>query len=68
MTARLVRRATVTIDDQDIDVSISTDGDQLLVATGDEAAAATVRKLGPHRWMVRYRSTLDRDLRVGARR
>jgi biotin carboxyl carrier protein len=53
MTARIVRQATVTVDEQDIDVSISTDGDQLLVSTGEESTQARVRKLGPHRWIVR---------------
>ena len=53
MTARLVRRASVTIENQDVEVVISTDGDQLLVTSGDPDEPATVRKLGPHRWMVR---------------
>jgi biotin carboxyl carrier protein len=55
VTARLLRRATVTVDDQELDVSISTDGDQLLISTGEQDAPVTVRKLGPHRWMIRLR-------------
>jgi biotin carboxyl carrier protein len=53
MSERLVRRATVTIDEREVEVSLSTDGNQLLVATDGAGTPATVRKLGPHRWMVR---------------
>src|SRR5690242_19388039 len=53
MSERLVRRASVSIDEQDFDVTLSADGDQLMVASGETRAPAIVRKLGPHRWMVR---------------
>lgn len=53
MTTRTLRSAVVTLDDHEIEIVVSTDGERTFVSIRGESIPATLRPLGPHRSLVR---------------